>query len=173
MNDDRLREALAQLRAGGAAAFEQIYTELSAPIFTVILRITGDREASEDILQEVFLKLYRSPPGPEVRKPRAYLFQSARNLALDALRRRPREANLDDLPDLPQPGPEDPALRLDLERAFAALTPEERELVSLHLNGGLTFREIARITGTPLGTVLWRYRKTIDKLRILLNGGRL
>ena len=36
---------------------------------------------------------------------------------------------------------------------------------------GLTFRELARITGTPLGTVLWRYRKAIEKLRILLNGG--
>lgn len=171
MNDDRLREALAQLRSGSAAAFEQIYTELSAPIFTVILRITGDREASEDILQEVFFKLYRAPPGPEIRKPRAYLFRSARNLALDALRRRPREENLDSLPDLPQPDQEDPSRRLDLERAFAALAPEERGLVSLHLNGGLTFREIARITGTPLGTVLWRYRRAIEKLRILLNGG--
>lgn len=40
MNDDRLREALARLRGGSAAAFEQIYTELSTPLFTVILRIT-------------------------------------------------------------------------------------------------------------------------------------
>lgn len=170
MHDDRLREALARLCSGDASAFEQIYTELSAPLFTVILRITGDREASEDILQEVFLKLYRAPPGPEVKKPRAYLFQSARNLALDELRRRPREVDIDALPDLPQPGP-DPAQRLDLERAFAALAPGERELVSLHLNGGLKFRELAQVTGAPLGTVLWRYRKAIDKLRILLNGG--
>lgn len=171
MDDDRLREALARLRSGSVAAFEQIYTELSAPLFTVILRLTGDREASEDLMQEVFLKLYRAPPGPEVRKPRAYLFQSARNLALDALRRRPREETLDVLPDLPHPDPPDPSQRLDLERAFAALAPQERELASLHLNGGLTFREIARITGTPLGTVLWRYRRAIEKLRILLNGG--
>lgn len=173
MEDDRLAEALTRLRSGDAPAFEQIYTELSAPLFTVILRITGDREASEDILQEVFLKLYRAPPGPEVRKPRAYLFQCARNLALDALRRRPREVALDSLPDLPQPGPEDTSQRLDLERAFAALAPEERELVSLHLNGGLKFRELARITGAPLGTVLWRYRRAIEKLRAHLNGGSL
>lgn len=173
MNDDRLREALARLRGGSAAAFEQIYTELSTPLFTVILRITGDREASEDILQEVLFKLYRAPPGPEVRKPRAYLFQSARNLALDALRRRPREEDLDSLSDLPQPGLPDPGQRLDLERAFAALDPRERDLVSLHLNGELTFREIAQITGTPLGTVLWRYRRAIEKLRVLLNGGSL
>ena len=172
MNDDRLREALSLLRRGDAAAFEQIYAELSTPLFTVLLRITRDRELSEDLLQEVFLKLYRSPPGPDVAKPRAYLFQSARNLALDALRRRSDTLDLEQISDLPQPA-EDLTRRLDLERAFAALAREERELVSLHLNGGLTFRELARITGTPLGTVLWRYRKAIGKLRILLNGGSL
>lgn len=173
MNDDRLRSALVLLRQGDLAAFEEIYTQLSTPLFTVILRITRDRELSEDILQEVFLKLYQSPPGPDVKKPRAYLFQTARNLALDALRRRPGEVDLDELSDLPQPGIGDPAQRLDLERAFAALSPEERQLVSLHLNGGLKFRELARITGAPLGTVLWRYRKAIEKLRRLLNGGSL
>lgn len=173
MNDDQLRSALTLLRRGELDAFEQIYTELSAPLFTVILRVVQDRALSEDILQEVFLKLYQSPPGPEVKKPRAYLFQTARNLALDALRRRPPEAELDELPELPQPGMEDPAQRLDLERAFAALSLEERQLVSLHLSGGLKFRELARLTGVPLGTVLWRYRRAIEKLRILLNGGSL
>lgn len=173
MNDDRLRSALVLLRQGDLAAFEEIYTQLSAPLFTVILRITRDRGLSEDILQEVFLKLYQSPPGPDVKKPRAYLFQTARNLALDALRRHPGEVDLDELSDLPQPGIGDSAQRLDLERAFAALSPEERQLVSLHLNGGLKFRELARITGAPLGTVLWRYRKAIEKLRRLLNGGSL
>lgn len=173
MNDDQLQEAFARLRRGDTAAFEQIYTKLSAPLFTVALRITGDREASEDILQEVFLKLYRSPPGPEVKKPRAYLFQSARNLALDELRRRPGAVDLDSLPELPHPAGEVADQRLDLERAFTQLTPEERELTSLHLNGGLKFRELARITGAPLGTVVWRYRRAIDKLRILLNGGSL
>lgn len=173
MNDTQLREALALLRQGDPAAFEQIYTQLSAPLFTVILRITRDRELSEDILQEVFFKLYRSPPGPSVQKPRAYLFQTARNLALDALRRRPGDASLDELPDLPQPAPFDPGQRLDLERAFAALSLEERQLTALHLNGGLKFREIAQMTGVPLGTVLWRYRKAVDKLRTLLNGGSL
>lgn len=173
MNDDQLRSALALLRRGESDAFEQIYTELSTPLFTVILRIIQDRALSEDILQEVFLKLYQSPPGLEVKKPRAYLFQTARNLALDALRRRPFEEDVDELSDLPQPNMEDSARRLDLERAFAALSLEERQLVSLHLSGGLKFRELAQLTGVPLGTVLWRYRKAIEKLRILLNGGSL
>lgn len=173
MSDTELYEAIAELRQGGANTFEQIYTELNAPLFTTILRITRDRGLSEDILQEVFLKLYRSPPGPEVRNPRAYLFRMARNQALDILRSRPKDAALEELLDLPQPKPDDPGQRLDLERAFSALTLEERQLTALRLNGGLKFREIAAIMGEPLGTVLWRYRKAVEKLRILLNGGSL
>lgn len=173
MNDAELRAALESLRRGDTDGFERLYAELSAPLFTVILRITRDRSLSEDVLQEVFLKLYRSPPDLSVQKPRAYLFQTARNLALDALRRRPAQVGLDELPDLPAPDPVDWDRRLDLERALAALPPEERQLVVLHLNGGLKFRELAPMVGEPLGTVLWRYRRAVGKLRILLNGGSL
>lgn len=173
MNDAELRDAFALLRQGELAAFEKIYAELSAPLFTVTLRITRDRSLSEDVLQEVFLKLYQSPPGPCVQNPRAYLFQMARNQALDELRRRPDHAALDELPELSRPGGEDPARRLDLERAMGALAPVERQITALHLNGGLKFREIAPMVGAPLGTVLWRYRRAIGKLRILLNGGSL
>ena len=67
----------------------------------------------------------------------------------------------------------DPDLKLDLERAFERLTVQERQLVALHLSAGLTFREVTAIVERPLGTVLWQYRKAIEKLRNLLDGGSL
>lgn len=172
MDDAQLREALAALRRGDRAAFEEIYAALSVPLYTIILRICGAREPAEDALQEVFLKLFRAPPGPDVRKPRAYLFQMARNQALDALRQRTCCEDLDDHRDLEQHCP-DPAQRLDLERALAALSLEERQLVTLHVNGGLKFRELAQIMSLPLGTALWKYHRAIDKLRTQLSGGAL
>ena len=169
MDDLELRGLLDCLRLGERSAFEELYEQLKTPVFTVILRILGDRDTAEDVLQEVFLKLYRSPPGPEVKKPRAYLLQSARNLALDALRRHPREAALEDCVHLPASQQVDWSSRLDLERALAALPLEERQLVILHLNGGLKFREIAQIMRIPLGTALWRYQKAIGRLRSSLS----
>lgn len=171
MDDDALRRALAGLGKDGPAGFDALYEQISVPVFTVILRITQDRELAEDVLQEFFLKLYRSPPGPEVKRPRAYLFQSARNLALDALRREPRHVGLEDCGDLSQPDATDPAERLDLEGALAALSLTDRQLVTLHINGGLKFRELAELCGMPLGTVLWRYRKAIGILKTRLDGG--
>lgn len=167
MDDNRLRAALERLARGDRTAPEELFYELKTPVFTVIFRIVGDRELSEDILQEFFLRLFRVPPAGSIRKPRAYLFQMARNMAIDGLRGR-RE--------LPPEGAEpmveyDFAGRIDLADAMAALPLAERETVTLHLNGGLKFREIAELRGEPLGTVLWRYRKAIGILRDMLNGG--
>jgi RNA polymerase sigma-70 factor (ECF subfamily) len=169
MTESQLQARLDLLRSGDLNAFEELYAELNQPLFTVILRIVGHRAAAEDILQEVFLKLYQSPPPPSVRKPRAYLFQMARNLAIDSLRTQHPAVPLDDLALQGAPGP-DRDFALDVSDALAALPQRQRQVVSLHLDGGLKFREIAQITETPLGTVLWQYRQAVDRLRTLLGG---
>ena len=106
-------------------------------------------------------------------KPRAYLFQSARNLALDALRRRKQWDSLDSCAQLPENDPAEQLLHLGLSQAVERLELTERQIITLHINGELTFREVAAAMGLPLGTVLWRYRKAIARLRSLLNGGTL
>ena len=94
----------------------------------------------------------------------------ARNLAIDALRQRQPVESIEEQQLYGEP---DLGLKLDLEQAISRLTVEERQLVALHLSAGLTFREVAAIVERPLGTVLWQYRKTIEKLRVLLDGGSL
>ena len=168
MTDEQLKQQLKTLESGDKTAFAAIYSELKTPVFTVLVRLTGDRTLSEDLLQEVFLRLYRQPPKAE--KPRAYVFRMARNLAIDALRQKRLTEAIEEQQLYGEP---DFGLKLDLERALAALTVEERQMVALHLSAGLTFREVAAIVERPLGTVLWRYRKAIEKLRILLDGGSL
>jgi RNA polymerase sigma-70 factor (ECF subfamily) len=56
-------------------------------MYTIVLRITQDKKLSEDILQEVFIILYQSPPKPPIKNPRAYIFQIAHNLAIDNVRK--------------------------------------------------------------------------------------
>ena len=168
MNDEQLKKQLQALADGDKTAFSAIYTQLKTPVYTVLVRLTGDRALSEDLLQEVFLKLYRQPPRAE--KPRAYVFRMARNLAIDALRQRQPVESIEEQQLYGEP---DLGLKLDLEQAISRLTVEERRLVALHLSAGLTFREVAAIVERPLGTVLWQYRRAIEKLRVLLDGGSL
>lgn len=170
MDDKQLQAVLERLRQGDKSALEELFYELNTPVFTIILRITGERELSEDILQEFFLKLYRSPPAVPITKPRAYLFRMARNMAVDGLEARGKDVPLEEWMECPRST--DFVWKIELGDALNALPLLERQIVTLHLNGGLKFREIADMTGQPLGTVLWRYRKAIGTLRDMLNGGQ-
>ena len=167
MTDSELCAKLDAVREGDMTAFEEIYNDLKTPVMTVAVRITGDRHTAEDILQEVFVKLFQAPPSPQIKKPRAYIFRMARNLAVDGMRQR-QPLSLEEHEDILQSSDPDVAGRLDIEAAMLALSGEERQIAALHLNGGLKFREIAQLTKTPLGTVLWRYQKAIKRLQSLL-----
>ena len=173
MDDRMLTGLLERLAQNDRAAFEALYIELNKPVYTVLLRITRDAGLAEDLLQEFFVKLFRSPPVPPPRTPRAYLFQMARNLAIDGMKSQPRHGDIDDYTHSPDRSQTEGIDRLDLERAFAALSSGDRQIVALHLNAGLKFREIAAMLDRPLGTVLWRYRQAIGKLRSLLDGGTI
>lgn len=171
MSNEELTKKLIALRSGDRAAFEEIYNRLKTPMYTLILRIVRDKGSAEDILQEVFIKLYRSPPEPSIKNPRAYLFQMARNLAIDCVRKQPPFAGLEDIENLVYLPAEDFSIKMDIDRAMKALPLQECQIVSLHLNGELKFKEIAKMMGIPLGTVLWKYQKAVGRLRSILSGG--
>lgn len=139
-------------------------------MYTIILRITQDQALSEDVLQEVFIKLFQSPPKPSVKKPRAYLFQMARNLAIDNVRRQVNLIEIEDIDGLTDKSGDTVPMKMDIEAAMRRLPLTERQITSLHLNAAFKFREIAEILEIPLGTVLWRYQKSIQSLRNYLNG---
>ena len=169
MKNEAMHNCITDLRRGDREAFAELYRELKTPVYTIIYRIVYDRAQAEDVMQEVFLRLFRSPPDPGVQNLRAWIFRMARNLAIDC-RRKPIHAEItDELEDTVHPKADAIVLRLDIEAALRALSSEDREIVTLHLNAGLKFREIAEIVSKPLGTVLWRYRKAIGDLRKMMS----
>lgn len=163
-----IEEMFYRLRNGDKEAFADIYRSLRVPLYTLILRIVNNRETADDIMQELFMRLYSSPPDSTVRNCRAWVFASARNLAIDYIRKHCcEEKNTTEACTCPDTSAE----RLDIERAIAMLSQEQREVLSLHLNAGFTFSEISRITGSTLSSVYRRYRSAIKALRKELNGG--
>lgn len=158
------------LKTGDKNAFEEIYHEINTAAYTVAYRITGDRCLAEDIIQEFFVKLYKKPPEAPLEKPRAYLLRAVHNLTVDRLEK--AHISIDECENMLSDKADSTDERIDLERAFEKLTLEERQLVALHLNGGFKFREIADMLKIPVGTALWRYRKAINRLRNILNGGK-
>lgn len=166
MDNKELIDQLTLFRKGNEEAFNAIYRELKVPVYTIIYRITYDVPLSEDIMQELFFKLSQTSPPSTVKKPRAWIFKMARNLAIDYKRKyRDTTEYIDEaIPDgYSIEG--DATIRLDIENALRELEEYERDIVTLRLNAELKFKDIAELVDEPLGTVLWRYRKAIKKVK--------
>ncbi len=168
---------------GDQEAFERLFSLYRGPVYAYLVRTTGDRHLAEDLLQDVFLRLIQNVERyTESGRFEAWLFRIAANRVRDWARRRVKSERVgavgqtDDesrgpsVVDRPVEAP--PEVRLVrreqtrlLEAAMATLEPDERQVLMLRHYGDLSFREIADIMGSPLGTVLARSHRALLKLR--------
>jgi RNA polymerase sigma-70 factor (ECF subfamily) len=167
---DPLISGLAQGREG---AYASLYDRFGPPLYRVAYALLGSCEEAEDAVQEVFVGLVRARQSlPGVKNLRAYLFAALRRAAAQRalVRQRARAVSIADVPEPAAAGPcgaeSDRAVRLEL--ALRALPPEQRELVALKVDGGLTFAEVAAVLGISANTAASRYRYALDKLRAAL-----
>jgi RNA polymerase sigma-70 factor (ECF subfamily) len=172
-SDERL---MLRFQKGEVRAFEELVRRHRAPVFSFLLRLTGDRGRAEDLCQETFLRVVRAADGWEPRALfRTWLYAVARNQAQDEARRKafrrtdPEADPAGTAAASDDPGPEEAAagalLRPKLEAALASLPAEQREVFLLREHAGLRFPEIADVTGVPENTVKSRMRYALEALR--------
>jgi RNA polymerase sigma-70 factor (ECF subfamily) len=160
----------------GPDALEELYARHSVAVFGVARRVTGVQEHAEEILQEVFLRLWRNPErfDPSRGALRSFLLMDANARAIELVRRdaarRGREEKTIRLVDPPRGddiGGEmwDLVVANHLREALDALTPMEREAIELAYYGGHTYREVATILDQPEGTVKSRIRTGLKRMR--------
>ena len=180
------RDALERLARGDLGALDDLYAHYGAMAFSIAHRITGDRSAAEDVVQEAFLGAWRNAARyVDTRGTvKTWLLSIVHHRAIDAVRRRRPTSELPEsdgtLPTaltLPDTWAE-VARHLDRDDVLAALgqvSAVQREAIELAYFGGLTQTEIAERTGVPLGTVKGRIRLGLEGLRAALTplgGGR-
>lgn len=153
-------------------AFRAFYDRTARPLWAYLWRVTGDRHAADDLLQETYYRLLRTKtPFEGDAHRRNALFHIATNLARDARRRHlvrasaegasPIDAATIEDPRRPQAGAEQ---RTDLTRAMARLSPRERALVWLAYAHGSSHQEIAQTIGVKTASVkllLFRARRKL------------
>jgi RNA polymerase sigma-70 factor (ECF subfamily) len=166
---------LEQLAAGNEEAFGKLYALHGQRLFKAACRILGRHDEAEDAVQDVFLGLVRAGHVlARVENLNAYLFASLHRAALRLAARRAAELRLgyaEGEPEkqavAPQETETDIGLRLD--RALRSLPLEQREVLALKLDGGLTFEEIAEALHVRANTAASRYRYALEKLRAALS----
>lgn len=171
---------IAAISSGNEDALKSLYERYGGLVYTVALRIVGDRGLAQEVLQDVFFRCWKQAEvfDPERGQVVGWLLRIAHNRAIDLLRggqqqARLRERELNVLDGIAaDPNVSDLldrlALRQTITSALAALPLAQRRTIEMAFYGGLTQVEIADLTGTPLGTVKTRVRDGMLRLRALL-----
>src|SRR5262245_58219079 len=169
-------------RAGDSAAWEQVVHDYSRRVYNLAYRFTGRHEPSEDLTQEVFVRVYRSLEqyDPQAGDLANWLMRLARNLAIDDYRRRGRtptdlgvdigdhEYHLESRNDAADSGVEPFERSSQVHSSIAERPPDLRDCVTLRDIEELTYQEIVDILKTPIGTVMPRInRGRIELAKIL------
>lgn len=162
---------LALLQSGDQDGMATLYDRYSRLVYSVALRVLREPATAEDVLQEVFMQLWRNPDGFTAARGNlgGWLAVVARNRSIDTLRRKRPTSPIDDLPLAASGNLADEAERNTLiERtrvSIQQLPREQRKTLEMAFFDGLTHSEIAEMTGDPLGTVKTRIRTALLSLR--------
>lgn len=155
-------------------AFQLLYRRTAGALRAYAARVIGNATYADDIVQESYLRLVRSPPATnDPQQLRAWLFRIASRLIVDHWRRGQLErGRRDESATLRStPGPDMP-LRLDMARVFESLNPQQRQLMWLAYVEGADHREIAAALGLRDASVRVLLHRTRRKLaRLLREGG--
>ncbi len=157
-----------QVRNGEAELLGVLFDRYQAPLYNFYTKMTQDRALSEDLVQDVFLRIlrYRQTyrPGTAFR---TWMYQIARNARLDHVRKVRPEAPL--LAEPAAPAPADPAQQKQeaqlLQRALMQLPEDKREILILSRFQELKYEEIARLMGCEVGAVKVRVHRALQQLR--------
>ena len=169
-------DLVAQLMQHDERSFGYLYDNYSGALFGVIHQIVPDREIASDVLQEVFVNIWRKISSYDSTKGRLFtwMLNVARNAAIDKIRSKSYQDSLRNL-HLPQdinvPG-QQVAPRTDdygLRKMVNRLKDEQKVLVELSYYQGYTHEEIAKTLSIPLGTVKTRIRSALIQLRTLIS----
>ncbi|HVZ41310.1 MAG TPA: sigma-70 family RNA polymerase sigma factor [Candidatus Kapabacteria bacterium] len=177
-------QLLGRIAARDSDALSDLYDRFSKLLYGIILTVVRDTDEAEDVLQEVFIQIWRSAGTYQsaLGTPKTWLVRMAHNRAIDLLRskrfkQKKVEVGSFDTSDQEARPPADYVAdttwqttlhheqRGQISTALAQLPPEQRTLIDLAFLQGFTHQEIAQNTGIPLGTIKTRIRTGMQALR--------
>ncbi len=174
MTNHEIDKLMKRIALGDMDALEQLYAGMSKPVYYYALRLLGDPDAAEDVMQDTFVSVMRSSSSyNSEEKGRAWIFTIAANKTADLKRSLSRQVLLDTFDEngSAETFTDSSDDRISALRMLDILTKKERDIVMLRLFGDMTLTQVAKELDMPKGTVFWAYNNAIKKLRRHFTGG--
>ena len=160
------------IKNGNELDFNKLYDKYKSLVYGVAFAILKNKEDSEDIVQIVFLKIFRLEKEKlPTNNVATWVYSVTKNVALNFLKSKKEEFNIDELYYITSENKElNEIIEIDAYNKIIEKLPiKEQEIISLKILSKLSFKEISIMLGIPIGTVQWRYYKGVHTLRLLLS----
>ena len=174
-HDAYLDKCIEDTATGNMDGFKKLYTETKASVYGFALSILKNPDDAEDVLQDCFVKVHGAACDYKSQgKPLAWILTITRNLCMQLMRSRQKQADISEDDWEKFIGASDNISTEDsivLTEILQTLAEDERQIVVLHTVSGLKHREIADFMKMPLSTVLSKYNRSLKKLNEKLTKG--
>lgn len=172
------KQLISRCRNGDADAFALLIKQYKRPLFSYLLRLSGDRLTAEDLFQDTLIRVWKGMNMySEQNRFSSWLFSIAHNIAVDSFRKKKLSINVKSSENIDTLGNDNnnPSHNVEynetkniLAGALNALSDKQKNVFLLRQYGELSFKEIAETTGEPLNTVLSHMHYAVKKLRKIL-----
>ena len=172
MNKNELKKLFIEIKLDNKTSFEQLYQKYSSLVYGIAFSILKNKEDSEDIVQNVFSKLYKmNKEKLPSDKETSWLYTLSKNEAISLYRKKNENLVLDNMYEIEENNNEiDESIDiLEFNRLISTLNEKEKQIISLKIISNLSFDEIAKLLGEPTGTIKWRYYKSLHSLKLLFS----
>ena len=167
-----LKELIIKLKNGEKSSFEELYTKYNKLVYRIAFSILKNKTDSEDVVQIVFAKLYeldknKLPTNKEI----SWLYTVTKNEALAIIKKKRNSIDLESIYEVEDKNNEINSI-IDEESynsLINGLSNKEKEIISLKILASLSFKEIGKLLNEPIGTIKWRYYKSIHTLKLALS----
>lgn len=172
IDERELRELFIELKSNNKIAFEKLYIKYNKLVYGIAFSILKNKEASEDVVQSVFSKLYEMDKSkmPD-NKEASWLYTLTKNEAITFLRKKDNNIDLESIYNIEDKDNEINNIidQVEFNRLIRGLNDKEKQIISLKILANLSFDEIGKLLGESTNTIKWRYYKSINTLKILLS----
>lgn len=170
INEKELHELFCRLKKKEKIAYEELYQRYSTLVYKIAFSILKDKENAEDIMQNVFIKIINlSEEKLPTNYEASWLYSVTKNEAISYIRKNKETVSIEKVKEKSEKDKiEEIIQKEDYEKLISSLEQKEKQIISLKVEVGLTFKEIAKILNMPIGTIQWKYYKSLHSLKLLI-----
>lgn len=172
INKKELHDIFIGIKNGNEIEFNKLYDKYNALVYKISLHILKNKDNAEEIVQEVFLKIFKLEKEKLPNKNEAsWLYSLTKNSALNLLRKKKENIDIDQIYYITEECKElNQIIEKDTyNKIISKLDKREQEIVSLRVLSDLSFKDIAKVLNIPIGTVQWKYYKAMYTLKTLIS----